>query len=94
MTEDKKKAIALKLAVLGTYIIKMISDKRFSGQDTSQDEEIVPDLLAKLIGEIYNYDRKGFMMVQEATDILVEKAEKDMIKKGISLTDDNNSAQA
>lgn len=92
--KDKKKAIALKIAVLSTYIIKMISDKKLSGKDTSQDEEIIPELLSRLVGEVFNYDKEGFMMVQEATERLIEEAEKDMIKKGIPTTDDKQTAQA
>ena len=94
MNEDKKKKIAVRLAVLTTYIIKMISDKKVSGGDTSQDEEIIPEIISKLVGEIYDRDKKGFDMVREATDRLMEEAEKDMIKKGIPTTDDNQSAQA
>ena len=94
MNKDKKKAIALRIAVLTTYIIKMISDKKVSGNDASQDEEIIPELLSKLVGEIYDRDKKGFDMVREATDRLMEEAEKDMIKKGLSITNDNQSAQA
>ena len=94
MNKDKKKAIAFRIAVLTTYIIKMISDKKVSGNDASQDEEIIPELLSKLVGEIYDRDKKGFDMVREATDRLMEEAEKDMIKKGLSTTNDNQSAQA
>tara|TARA_R100000152_G_C6780869_1_gene214224 strand:+ start:3272 stop:3556 length:285 start_codon:yes stop_codon:yes gene_type:complete len=94
VNEDKKKAIALRIAVLISYVIKMISDKKVTGKDTSQDEKIVPELLSKLVGEVFSYDKEGFMMVQEATEKLIEEAEKDMIKKGIPTTDDKQTAQA
>ena len=95
MKKDKMRKIAVRLGVLTTYIIKMISDKKMSGGDTSKDEEIIPEIMSQLVGAIYDGDKKGFDMVREATDRIVKEAEEECrIKEGIPKTDDNQAAQA